>query len=183
FLSSSVSVVYGNGIVHEESFDFGAGHILMALMDGLNVEYEQAEEILLGADISGGATPKDLIWTSLEGNSYSVSEINEIIKYNLDEICERVDGFFSKYYRDKSVPGFAQNPVSLTGEGCSMVRGAAEHISKRLGRLTEVVAPDLPYYDKPAYSSQTALLALAIRKGESKGLKEKLFNIFGGKNK
>ena len=83
FLSSSVSVVYGNGIVHEETFDFGAGHILLSLMDSLGLEYEQAEEILFSADVSGGAAPKELTWTSVEGVSYSVGSINEIIKYRL----------------------------------------------------------------------------------------------------
>lgn len=53
FLSTSVSVVYGNGIVHEESFDCGLGYILVSLMQGLGVDYETAEEILSSANISG----------------------------------------------------------------------------------------------------------------------------------
>lgn len=63
FLSTSVTVVYGNGIVHEESFDCGLGYILVSLMQGLGVDYETAEEILSSANISGGAVSKDLMWT------------------------------------------------------------------------------------------------------------------------
>lgn len=110
----------------------------------------------------GGAVSKDLMWTDGSGVAYPVREINEIIKYGLDELCESVDKFFEKYYRGKSTMGFAANPLSLTGEGIGGVKGAAEHIAKRLGRMTEIVCPDLPYYDKPLFSSRIALLATAL---------------------
>lgn len=183
FLSSSVAVIYGNGVVHEESFDCGAGHILLSIMEELSVDYETAEEILFSANISGGAVAKDLTWTDSEGNAYSVARINDVVKFGLDGICEKVDAFFVKYYRDKSVPGFAQSPLSLTGEGGCVIKGAAEHISKRLGRMTEIVNPDVPYYDKPMYSSRIALLVAALSENERKGLRNKIFNIFGGKRK
>lgn len=183
FLSSSISVVYGNGIVHEESFDCGLGYILVALMQGLGVDYETAEEILSSANVSGGTVSKDLMWTDGSGAAYSVREINEIVKYGLDELCESVDKFFEKYYRDKSTMGFAANPLSVTGEGIGGIKGAAEHISKRLSRMTEIVCPDLPYYDKPLFSSRIALLATALSDKKKSGLLYKIFNIFGGKNK
>ena len=183
FLSSSISVVYGNGIVHEESFDCGRGYILVALMQGLGVDYETAEEILSSANVSGGTVSKDLMWTDGSGAAYSVREINEIVKYGLDELCESVDKFFEKYYRDKSTMGFAANPLSVTGEGIGGIKGAAEHISKRLSRMTEIVCPDLPYYDKPLFSSRIALLATALSDKKKSGLLYKIFNIFGGKNK
>lgn len=183
FLSSSVSVVYGNGIVHEEAFEFGTGRILLLLMDTFDVDYDKACEILSSANISGGTVSSGLTWTDSDGNAYSVAKINEIVKFGLDAVCERVDAFFARYYKDKSVPGFALNPLCVTGEGIGRINGGAEHISKRLGRLTEVVKPDIPYYDKPAYSSRIAVLASALSvKKETRGLK-KLFNIFGGKKK
>jgi len=181
FLSSSVAVVYGNGIVHEESFDCGTGHIIMSLMEAFEVEYEKAEEILNAANISGGSIPKDLQWTDSEGVGYPVAKINDVIKFGLDGICEKVDAFFAKYYKDKSVPGFAQSPLSLTGEGCGAIKGAAEHISKRLGRLTQMICPDVPYYDKPSYSSRIALLTLALTHSETQGKHKKFKNLFGGK--
>lgn len=183
FLSSSVSVIYGNGVVHEESFDFGTGQILLSLMEEFSVEYEKAEEILSSANISGGAVSRELMWTDAEGNSYPVARINDVIKFGLDGICEKVDAFFAKYYRDKSVPGFAQSPLSLTGEGACAITGAAEHISKRLARMTEIVNPDVPYYDKPMYSSRIALLDGALSEQKRKGLRNKILNIFGGKRK
>lgn len=184
FLTSSMSVVYGNGIVHEETFDCGLGTVLVALMQELDVEYETAQEILSATDVSGGSVPKDLLWSSERGNeSFSVQRINEIVKCALDVLCENVETFFEKYYRERATVALAVNPVSLTGEGIMGVVGAAEHISKRLNRLTEIVYPDLPYYDKPSFSSKIALLDMAIGDRKRRGLRYKIFNTFGGKKK
>lgn len=182
FSSTSLSAVYGNGVVREETFACGTVYVILSLMENLGVSYEKAEEILQNANVSGGAIAKDVLWTDSEGSSYSVAQINDIVKCGLDDICERVDAFFAKYYRSAAFGG-AHNPLSLTGEGVTDVKGGVEHISKRLGRLCQTVCPDVPYYDKPAYSSRIALLSHALSRKERGGLKKILFNIFGGNKK
>ncbi|MBQ5929950.1 MAG: cell division FtsA domain-containing protein, partial [Clostridia bacterium] len=176
FLTTSISVVYGDGIVHEESFNCGVGTVLIALMQAFDVEYSVAEEILATANISGGNVPKGLLWTSeTEEKQISVEEINDCIKFSLDELCERVDNFFAVRYRGKVDTIFTGNPISITGEGIGRIKGAAEHIAKRLNHLTEIVAPDLPYYDKPTFSSRIALLNSATDDVKKKGWGRKLF--------
>ncbi|MBQ8229450.1 MAG: hypothetical protein IJZ32_01995 [Clostridia bacterium] len=183
FLTTSVSVIYGNGIVHEESFNCGVGTILVSLMEALDIDYPLATEILASANISGGSVPRDMLWSTEQGDrQFSVQEINDIIKCGLDVMCEQVDGFFTERYKDKSA-ALAVNPISVTGEGISGIRGAAEHVSRRLNRLTEIVYPDLPYYDKPAFSSRIALLNTAISDGKKRGLWQRIFNAFGGRKK
>ena len=177
-------MVYGNGIVREQSFDCGLGTVLVSLMQELDVEYETAEEILRSANVSGGSVPKELEWTSESGEiSFPVWKINEIVKCSLDVLCESVENFFAVNYREKAASALAVNPISLTGEGIGGVAGAAEHISRRLNRLTETVAPDLPYYDKPAFSSRIALLNMALSDQKKRGWFYKIFNNFGGKKK
>lgn len=183
FLISSISVVYGNGIVHEETFDFGKGTLLVSLMENLDVEYETAEKILRSASVAGGNVPKDLRWTSDSGElSFPMQTINDIIKCGLDVLCERVEAFFQKYYKEKGAV-FAVNPISITGEGIQFVAGATEHIAGRLNRLTEIVTPDLPYYDKPVYSSRMSLLNTALSDRKKRGLFYRIFNGFGGRKK
>ncbi len=181
FLTTSISVVYGNGIVHEESINCGVGSIRVALMRELGVDYAIAEEMLSDANISaGGITLKGRTWVAESLNKqFSVQKINDVIKYNLDFMCERIDGFFSRYYKDKASTGLTANPISITGEGIAGIKGAAEHVASRLNRLTEIVYPDLPYFDRPVFSSRISLLntATKARKG---GL---LQRIFGGKRK
>ena len=184
FLTTSVSVLYGDGIVHEETFDCGVATILVALMQQLGVEYSIAEEILFSANISGGALSEDLRWTTdQDDRSFLVAEINEIIKCSLDILCEGVDDFFSRYYKDKTAPVLMANPISITGEGISAFKGAAEHISKRLNRMTEIVAPGLPYYDKPTFSSRISLLNMATQEMKNENLIQRIFSVFGGKKK
>lgn len=184
FLTTSASVVYGNGIVHEETFDCGLATALVSLMQELDVEYSTAQEILSATDVSGGSVPKDVLWTNESGDiSFPVQQINDIVKCALDVLCEKVENFFEKHYREKTTVALAVNPVSLTGEGVLGVTGAAEHISKRLNRLTEIVYPDLPYYDKPTYSSKMSLLNMALLDKEKRGWIYRIFNNFGGKKK
>ncbi len=184
FLTSSVSIVYGNGIVHEKSFDCGLGTILVSLMEELDIDYALAEEILLSANVSGGSVPKELVWTSERGEeSFPVWRINEIVKCGLDVLCENVEKFFAEKSREKMATALAVNPISVTGEGIAGLAGAAEHISKRINRLTEIVSPDLPYYDKPTFSSRMALLSMALSDRKKRGWFYRIFNNFGGRKK
>ncbi len=179
FLTTSVSVVYGNGIVRELCFNCGAGTTRVALMQELGVDYSVATEILNDANISGGSVPREVVWSSEgENQQFSVQTINDIIKCNLDLTCEQIDGFFSRYYKDKATTGLTASPISVTGEGVNGIKGVAEHVSRRLNRLTEIVAPDLPYFDKPVFSSRISLLNAATGQGKKKGFLERLF---GGK--
>lgn len=183
FLTTSISVIYGNGIVHEESFNCGVATIRVALMQELGVDYAVAEEILKNANISGGSVSRDLVWSSEQcDKQFSVQQINDIIKCNLDVMCERIDAFFAKYYKDKATTGLTANPISVTGEGVGEIKGVAEHISRRLNRLTEIVYPDLPYFDKPACSSRISLLNTATDDRRKRGFLQRIFG-FGGKNR
>ena len=183
FLTTTFSVVYGNGIVREESFDFGTGSLLVALMDTFDIEYETAEEILYASNISGGAVGKDQTFVDeTTGKPFSVLKINDVIKYTLDILCENIESFLSKHYKDRTSSALIVNPIGITGEGISFIKGGAEHISKRLNRLTEIVCPDLPYYDKPSYSSRIALLNTAISDQKKTSWIYKIFHRYGGKN-
>ncbi len=179
FLTTSVSVIYGDGIVREDSFNCGVGTIRVALMQELDVDYATATDILSDANISGGHVSKDVVWSAENSNrQFSVQHINDIIKCNLDGMCEQIDGFLSRYYKDKLSSGLAANPISVTGEGVGAIKGLAEHISRRLNRLTEIVYPDLPYFDKPAFSSRISLLSVATVEEKKGGF---LRRLFGGK--
>lgn len=183
FLTTSITVLYGNGIVHEETFNCGIGEVLVALMEEFDVDFSTAEEILASADISGGGVPKEMTWGTEAGDKlFSVQKINDVIKYTLDSICERVDAFFAKYYKDKNTTGLTVNPISITGEGVNGIRGIAEHVSRRISRLTEVVVPDLPYFDKPSFSSRIALLNAAVSEEKKRSWIQRIFRSFGGKH-
>jgi len=169
-------------VVREETFNGGIASVLVSLMERFNIDYELAEEILRSANVSGGGVPKELKWTSeREEKTFFVQAINDTIKCALDDLCEQIENFFEKHYRDKYATVFATNPIGVTGEGVSKIAGVVEHISKRLNRLTEVIVPDLPYYDKPDFSSKIALLNMATSDVKKRGLIQRLFKLGGTK--
>ena len=119
------------------------------------------------------------MWTSETLNrQFSIQQINDVIKCNLDFMCEKVEEFFNRYYKQSI--GITANPIRVTGEGAVAIKGVAEHVARRLNRLTQIVSPDQPYFDKPMYSSRIALLNTATKEGKRKGI---LQAIFGGKRK
>ncbi len=181
---SSISVVYGNGIVHEESIACGVEHILVKLKEKFNLDDTLAMEMLRSANVSGGFVDEQLSWTSEEQQEgFSIRLINETIKCSLDVLCEDIAKFFDKHYKEKSALGLSINPIGITGEGVGLVKGFGEHVSKQLNMLTKTVYPDLPYYDKPIFSSRISLLSMALSDQRKQNWFYKIFNNIGGKRR
>lgn len=185
FYTVSISVIYGNGIVHEETYDSGFGAILAELMEVLEIkETEVAEEILATSVFSVAQLSPDVKWEDSK-KRYALSQqtINDIVKNGLDVLCENIYQFFVKYYSERSISDSRLNVLSLTGEGAGCIHGIAEQIASRQNRITRIVSPDLPYYDKAKYSSRISLLDVALSDSEKRGFFNKLFNRSGGKRK
>ena len=183
FVTSSLSVVYGNGIVHEENFNCGIASVLVAMIKTLGLDFSVAEEMLSISNISGGSETEKLTYTTEEEtHSFPVNRVNEVIKCAVDELCERLDAFLHRYYREKNSATMSVNPISITGEGVWGIKGITEHIEKRIGWVTETVYPDLPFYDKPTASSKIALLNMALNdQKKNTSVWQKLLKRLGGK--
>ena len=183
FVTSSLSVVYGNGIVHEESFNCGIASVLVEIMDTMKLDFNIAQEMLSISNISGGCETDQLMFT-VDGEEYSfpVNRVNEVIKCAVDQLCERLDAFLQRYYREKNSATMSVNPISVTGEGLVGIKGITEHIEKRIGWVTETVYPDLPFYDKPTASSKISLLNMALNDQMQKAnVWQRLLKRLGGK--
>ena len=183
FVTSSLSVVYGNGIVHEESFNCGIASVLVEIMDTMKLDFNIAQEMLSISNISGGCETDQLMFT-VDGEEYSfpVNRVNEVIKCAVDQLCERLDAFLQRYYREKNSATMSVNPISVTGEGLVGIKGITEHIEKRIGWVTETVYPDLPFYDKPTASSKISLLNMALNDQMQKANAwQRLLKRLGGK--
>ena len=98
------------------------------------------------------------------------------MKEGLDELCEGVSGFLEGC----SGKELDFKPLYVTGEGLTEIRGALEHVSKRIDRVCEQLAPDLPYYNKPSMSSRIALLEMAAEDKQREGFLYRFINGIGG---
>ncbi len=171
-ISSTISVVYGDGILQERTFWVGEGHIAAELCAGLEAPYEDAVGILKRANLFRTGVADIRLD---EDRRYSTDKVNEYIKAGLDKLCEPLGVFL-----DECPALVANRPLLITGEGITGIRGASEHISRRISRETEIIAPAIPYYNKPSMSSRISLLDYALKHRKSDGFLYKLINGFGG---
>lgn len=160
YISSTYSVVCGNGLMYSESFSLGIGHIAALLMNDFDIPYEVALKFLSKVNLNAKEKLSSSEECVFENKTYEFSTIalRDKIREGLDGICETIETCIQSFTA-KNTEG---KPLFITGEGVNFVRGTAEHISGRLVRSVEVVAPDVPYYDKPQYSSLFSLLHTAL---------------------
>ena len=161
FISSTYSVICGNGLLFSESFSLGIGHIAVYLMDQLNIPYQVAMTFLSTVNLNAKEKLGDNAECIYEGKTYTFAtvELRDLIRDALDGICETIEEC-RQSYTGRNIEG---KPILVTGEGIKVVRGAIEHIAGRLVKTLETVAPNVPYYDKPRFSSLFSLLDTALK--------------------
>ena len=167
YLSSTISILWGNGVLAQRTFWVGQGQIAVRLMEKFRLPYEAAVSLLTKSNLylKHDAKNREI---ALKGRYYEIptDQLIEEIKDGLDEICEQV----SLFLEDCAGSELDMKPIYVSGEGLDGIRGALEHISRRLSAVCELVAPELPYYNKPSMSSRIALIDMACednRKGGS----------------
>lgn len=160
FISSTYSVICGNGLLYSESFSLGIGHIGVYLMTELDIPYQVAMTFLSTVNLNAKEKLGDIEECLFDGKTYSFStaELRDKIREGLDGICETIEEC-RQSYTGRNIEG---KPILVTGEGIKVVRGAAEHIAGRLVKTLQTVAPNVPYYDKPRFSSLFSLLDIAL---------------------
>ncbi len=160
YISSTYTVVCGNGVAYTQSFSLGAGHLAVYLMETLGMTYDAAVSMMSRVNLNS-KNDSDITLEYVSGADvlkYSDRELKEKIGEALDGICEAIEecsrGFIEK--------DLGHKPINITGECIKTVRGAIEHICGRLVRTINVVSPAIPYYDKPQFSSLFSLLDMAL---------------------
>lgn len=166
YISSSYSVVCGNGIAFCESFSIGIGHLAVYLMTELDIPYEVASAFLNQLNLNAKETLSGSIECMYEGHNFKYSAIilRDKVREGLDGICETIEECIQSY-KERNLES---KPMYITGESVKTVRGTVEHISNRLVKNIEVITPQVPYYDKPQYSSILSLLDTALTDEESR---------------
>ncbi len=160
YISSSYSVICGNGLLYTSSFSVGIGHIALYVSEELDIPFEVASTFISTVNLNARenyASDEECIY---EGELYRVptTDICEKIRDGLDFICSSINECADSFQG----ANLSLKPIHITGEGVRVIRGAADHLAQRLEKGIEVVAPKVPYYDKPQYSSVFSLLNMAL---------------------
>ena len=177
FLSSTILVMLGNGVLAQQTYWVGRGQIAAGLMQKFNLPYDAALSLLSKVNLYTKSDVGNIEYIHQDvAYEINVDELNELVKEGLDEICEAI----GKFLDDCSGKELDYKPLYVSGEGIYDIRGALDHVSKRVSRVCEQLAPDLPYYNKPPLSSRIALMDAACDDHRQSGILNRFLNGFGG---
>lgn len=178
YITTSVSLVKGNGIIALKAFSMGGGHITGDLCQCLNLSFTQAENLKRRVVLSLDATDNDFYEVNINGNMQPVSckLVNEIILARLDMFCEIFNKIFNS--NEFNLQNKPYIPILITGGGLNYLKGAKDYLGKQLGKNIEYIAPNVPQMNRPHYSSILSLLDIALtqEKNLKKSFIQRLFN-------
>ena len=150
----------------QKAFSFGGGHITAGLMEKLGVSFDLAEllkrKINLGYDVNSDGVY--ILLLNDEEYRIPLQKANVAVRFSLDELSEKLEAAL----RECPIELTSNVNVSLTGGGLSYMRGGKEYLSNRLELGVGVVAPRVPYMNKPDESACLGLLNYALIKNENK---------------
>ncbi|MDY2695684.1 MAG: cell division FtsA domain-containing protein [Eubacteriales bacterium] len=175
FVSTSVSITKGNGLLSLNSFSVGGGQITSDLCECLKISYKEAEElkkqIILSVvpQLSDGYELKKQNQVSL----IPMTEANEIVSARLEMICALIN----KCLTSTQKKDLYKMPFYLTGGGICFIKGSKDYLSKYFGVNVEILSPPNLQLSKPNYSALLGLLNSAINQ-ENKQKTNKFLNFF-----
>lgn len=170
YISTSVMLSRGDGLLFLNSFSMGGGFVTGDLSQCLKIPFAEAESLKRKVVLSWEALESDTY--EVQGKDYispfSAKATNEIVQDRLEMIAsyilkclDRCEYEFPEYI-----------PIYFTGGGVNFIKGAKDFMSRRLGRRVEFIAPNLPHISRPDFSSEIGLLDVAI---ENQGNENHLF--------
>lgn len=157
-ITTTYSVVQGDGILYEKTIPFGGGYLTASIAEKYDMDFSVAEKLKRSVNLSSlTGSSVDLIEAD-NGEYYSVEEIKSVIKGSLTGLCESIDE--CQKQSGFALPEYVK--LSITGGGITSLRGAKEYVSGLLGMAVEVVGPQVPMMNKPTESSVLSLLNIAL---------------------
>lgn len=176
FVSTSVSVVLGDGILYQKAFSVGGGQMADDLSQVLKIDYDDAVGLLSKAHLNLDFAD-DAVFEAGQ-SSVSASMTNEIIRARVEDMADSIAACV------KSCPHILPDnvPVYVTGGAFCYLKGAYNTLSKCLGRAVYPAPTVSPQYDKQEYSSAYGVISIALSqsKPQKQGFFRKLLSSLGG---
>ena len=161
YLSSSVAVVVGDGIVCLKSFSLGGGHIVAALVKFLEIPFSVATELKKYATLTGQPSENEKITLNYKGQKYQFDAlaVYEIVQRKVRQIAKMISKSLETCAYER--PDYIG--INLTGGGISYIKGVAEALKEYLGKEVKILEPKVPQMDEPKNSAVLGLLDLALK--------------------
>ncbi|MEG2451145.1 MAG: cell division FtsA domain-containing protein, partial [Clostridia bacterium] len=156
YISSSITIGRGDGVLDIKSFSLGGGHISADIYDCLDVPFELAEKAKELVDLNLAYSPEAILVSDSKNTIFAL-EASEIVKARLDIFSDIISDVLKELPQD--IPSYMS--IYLTGEGVASMRGVKKYMSSLLGKNVEILTPKLPMFVKPKDSSKISLLTVA----------------------
>ena len=169
YLTTFVTHVKGDGLIAQNQFSVGGGHISADLCQVLQISFKEAENLKRKVVLSLAATDSDFYEVNVNGDVTPVSAklANEIVSARLDMIVDLINKCLIR------MKGNTYLPIYITGGGVCLLKGGKDYVSKGVGENVEILSSKVPQLSKPTYSSVLGLLDLALK--EKRTQKTSLF--------
>ena len=170
YITTSISLVKGDGLVAIRSFAIGGAHICADLSECLGISFREAEQIKKQLILSVRPGAEDNYEVAKKDSLISIpmQQANEIVFARLEYISQLINKCLAGLKQE-----YPKMPYYITGGGLCYIKGAKEYISKSLGTNITLLSPQDIHLQKPHYSSILGLLNTALNQ------ENKTKNIFG----
>ena len=165
YLTTSVSIVMGDGLVSLRSFSLGGGHIVADLVENFDIPFAVAEALKRKIVLSYQPEKGDYYEVIVDNQPYKIDAglANAVASSRVVQIAKMVQ----KCLDDSQFEYPSYIPIHITGGGLCYVKGARDLLQKILNKDVKVIVPPVPQLDKPHASGILGLLDLALK--QSKG--------------
>lgn len=160
YISTSVSLVLGEGLQDLKAFSVGGGHITADLSEHMNLPFFSAELLKRKTLLCIDADNDDYYEVNVDNKIVRVGAkiTNNIVLARLDSICETITKCIELF--EYTIP--PHMPLYLTGGGISYIKGAKDYMQEVLGRKIILLSPWPPQLDMPELSGIVGLLDTAL---------------------
>ena len=160
YITTSVALFRGRGILNLSSFSLGGGHICADLSSCLKIPFSSAESLYKKVVLCIDPAENDTYEIMIDKNVVPVSMrvANAIVESRIEVIAKGVRKSFSSW--QYSFPDFI--PIMLTGGGISLVKGGKDVLSKIIGKNVEIAKMPYSSHNRANNSSSMAVLNYAI---------------------
>ncbi len=160
YISTTVMLARGNGILNLTSFSLGGGFISADLSKCLKISFKDAEHLLRKIVLCIEPEEQDTYDIIVEQKSIPISMkiANAIVESRIEVIAKTIQKCFNSW--QYNFPDFI--PIKLTGGGISFIKGGKDLLSKILGKNVEIIQIPYNITSKTNFSSSLAVLNYAI---------------------
>ncbi len=160
YITTSVALTRGNGLLFLSSFSMGGGYISSDLSQCLKISFNEARRLKRKIVLGWNAGDNDTY--EVEGEefikTYPAKISNEIVMARVEMICDYISKCLDKCAYD--LPDFL--PIYITGGGMTSIRGIVNVMSKKLGRQIVQQGSKNFKSTKPFDTSEEGLLYIVL---------------------